>query len=90
MIVKALMNLLYSVFSLLTSPINIPGMPDQVRTVLATLFDYIATGIAIASNYFDLNYLFILFGIVVAVDAGILIYKFVMWILKKIPMLGIQ
>lgn len=90
MIVKALMNLLYNVFSLLTSPIKIPGMPEQVRTVLATLTDYIATGIAIASNYFDLNYLFMLFGIVVAVDAGILIYKFVMWILKKIPMLGIE
>ena len=31
-----------------------------------------------------------LFGIVVAIEVGIKIYHFVMWVLKKIPMLGVS
>lgn len=90
MIIESVLNIVYTVFSVLTTPISIPPMPDSVREVISSILGYITTGIAILSNYVDIQYLLVLYGIVLAVDVGIMIYHFVMWILKKIPMLAIE
>ena len=90
MIIETLMNVVYVLFELLTMPISIPGLPEGVRDVIAGALDYISVGVALLANYCDVGYLVTLFGLILAVDAGMLIYKFVMWIIKKIPMIGIQ
>lgn len=89
MIIKSLLDLLYNVFSALTSAISIPQLPDSVAGYLEDFLEYINLGIQILAVYTPLEYLLTLFGIVVAIEAGLLIYHFVMWVLKKIPMLGI-
>lgn len=90
MIINALLDVVYTLMSLLTAPISIPGMPEEVQVFVYKALEYIAMGIKLLANYTDLNYLFMLFGVIVAIDAGLLIYKFAMWIIKKIPMLGIS
>lgn len=90
MIIKALIELIIGVFRVLTLPISIPSMPDGVKEFIATALDYMTTGIAVLSNYCDINYLLVLFGVVIAVDVGISLYRLVMWVLRKIPMLGIE
>lgn len=90
MIIKGLLTLIYNVFKVLTIPISIPTMPDGVKEVIALSIDYLGEGVAILSNYVDMNYLLSLFGIIIAVDIGMLVYKLVMWVIKKIPMLGIE
>ncbi len=90
MIIKSLLNLLYNVFSALTSAISIPSLPDDVENYLNYFLDYLNLGLQILANYTPLNYLLTLFGIVVAIEVGLAIYHFVMWVLKKIPMLGIS
>lgn len=90
MIIKLLIDIIYGVFWTLTLPISIPSMPDEVKQVMATALDYITSGIGIVSQFFDLNYLFMLFGLIMIVDVGMLVYKLVMWVLRKIPMLGID
>ena len=90
MIVEALMNLLYGLLEWLTAPFNIPLLPPEVSEILRTVLDYLKVGFGILANYTHLDYLFTLFGIVLAFDAGLLGYKFVMWVLRKIPVLGIK
>ena len=90
MIIEALLNVVYGLFELLTMPISIPGLPEGVQTVISGAFEYISVGVALLANYCDVGYLVTLFGVIVAVDAGILIYKIVVWIIKKIPMIGIE
>ncbi len=90
MIIKMLLDVLYSVFSVLTAPINIPQFPAEVQTAIDTMLGYISAGVGILANYTHLGYLLTLFGLVIAVDIGIMLYHFVMWILKKIPMLSIR
>lgn len=90
MIIEALMQVVYRLFAILTSPINIPSLPDGVKTVMSDVLGYLETGIALLANYTDLEYLLVLFGLIIAVDVGILLYKLVMWILRKIPMLGMS
>lgn len=90
MIVLALMELVYGLFEILTSPISIPALPDDMVFILLTATNYLKIGASIIMNYTHYSYLITLLGIIIAVDAGLLIYKFVMWVIKKIPMLGIE
>lgn len=90
MIIKALMTLLYNVFSALTSAIHIPQLPDELHSFISDFMEYLQTGLQILAVYTHLEYLLVLIGIVVLIDAAMLIYHFVMWVLKKIPMLGIE
>lgn len=90
MIVKMLLDLLYSVFSLLTSPISIPPMPEQAMSYINDFFSYLTMGAGILANYTPFAYLMILLGVIISVDIGIMLYHFVMWIIKKIPMAGVS
>lgn len=90
MLIALLMDLVYGLFYILTSLIDIPDLPPSIENVLVTAFDYIRSGYDILANFFDLNYLFILFAIVLAVDAGIHIYHFIMFIIKKIPFFSVE
>lgn len=90
MIIEALMNLLLKLFGLLTSAINIPSLPTSVSTFMTDALSYIKTGLQLLAVYTNLEYLLILFGLIIAIDIGIAVYHFVMWVLKKIPMLGIS
>lgn len=90
MVIEALMNLLLKLFSVLTSAINIPALPEQVNTFMAEALGYIRTGVQLLGCFTNIEYLLILFGLIIAIDVGIAVYHFVMWVLKKIPMLGIS
>ncbi len=90
MIIEGLLNILYNVFSALTSAINIPSMPADVSSYISTFTSYIKTGLQILAVYTPLQYLLTLFGIVIAIELGLKIYHFVMWVIKKIPMLGVS
>lgn len=90
MILEALMGLMYGLLDWLTAPFNIPLLPQEISVVLQTVLDYLQVGFGILANYTHLDYLFVLYGIVLAFDGGLLAYKFVMWVLRKIPVLGIK
>ena len=90
MIVNALIDMLYGLIDMLTSGLSIPGLPPEVMEIASQVTEYLVMGLKFIANYTHLDYLLVLFGLVAAVDAGILIYKFVMWVVKKIPMAGIS
>lgn len=90
MIIEAVINVLYNIFKVLTSPINIDKLPPSVSDALAKALEYISAGFGIVGQFCHLTYLTVLFGLILAVDAGVMIYNIVMWVLKKIPFLGIE
>lgn len=90
MIVKALIGMLTGLIEWITSGLNIPGLPPEAAQVAAQVTQYLVTGLQIVANFTHLDYLLVLFGVVVAVDGGMLVYKFIMWVIRKIPMLGIE
>lgn len=89
MIIEMLLDLVYSLLSLLLV-FEIPGLPDGVQGYIDTAFEYITAGAGIVANYTPLEYLLTLLGILLLVDGALVLYHFVMWIIKKIPMLGIE
>lgn len=90
MIIELLLDGIYTVFSLLMSPINIPDLPDTVIENIQYYLEYLAVGKAILSAYTPIDYMLLLVGIAFAIEIGIMAYHLVMWVLKKIPMLGIE
>jgi len=57
------------------------GFPDEVSTAINTAWGY-ANGL---SFFFPVQTLLTLVVLVFAFEAGILIWKFINWVLKKIP-----
>lgn len=89
MIIEMLLDMIYNVISTLMI-LNIPDLPESVHGYIDTAFEYIVAGAGIVANYTPLDYLMVLFGVLLAIDAGILVYHLVMWIIKKIPFLGME
>lgn len=89
MIIEGLLTLLKNLLNVLLV-FKIPQLPTEVSGYIDTMFGYLETGASILANYTPLSYLITLFGIILAVDAAVLIYHFVMWIIRKIPMLGMS
>lgn len=90
MIIELLLSALYNLFSLLTTPINIPTLPTSIQNVLDMALGYISAGVGILANYTHIEYLLTLFGIIILIDVGLAVYKFVMWVIRKIPMINIS
>ena len=90
MIIDAVTSLIYAVFVVLTAPIQIPFFPDTVKIFIATALDYMTSGVGILSQFFDMEYLLLLMSLVMLVDVALLIYKVVMYIIRKIPFLNIE
>lgn len=86
MILQAILTFFYSTLGTYITLLDIPDLPRSVTRVLDTMMDYINSGIQIAANYLPLDLMVQLFGIILAVDIGIRLYHFVMWIIKKIPL----
>lgn len=89
MIIQALLEMVTWLMDTLII-FEIPSFPEQVYGYLDTAKEYLVVGGGIFANYAPMEYVVTLYGIILAVDAGILIYHLVMWIIKKVPFLGMQ
>lgn len=89
MIIETIMTCIKNVLNILLV-LEIPNLPSQVFDYVNTLFDYMVAGASILANYTPLSYLLVLFGVLLAVDTGLMLYKFVMWIIRKIPVASIS
>ena len=88
MIIQALIDMILNVFAVLTLPISIPGTPEEIKEVLLMAIEYITMGAKIVGNYCDMPYLLSLFVTITSIDIGIYVYKVIMWILRKVPFIG--
>lgn len=85
MLIELLMDLVFGLFSVLTLPIALPEIATDTMLVVMTGFAYMKTGLEILGNYVNLPYLGLLFGLVVSADVALLLYRLIMWIIRKIP-----
>lgn len=91
MIINALLNAVYKIFSVLFTPISIPSFPNDavssVNDILTTIFDNSESIIGLFIPWAVVN---ILLPIVIALELALPVYHLIMWILKKIPFLGVS
>ena len=90
MIIESIFNFFLSLFENLTSAINLPDLPPDVDYYMVEAFDLMQEGIYILNNIMDMKYFLSLAFIMIGIDVGIRVYHFIMWVIKKIPMLNIS
>ncbi len=89
MIIESLLTILFNVLDTLLA-FNIGSLPSGVSNVLSTVTSYMASGWALLNNWTHATYLASLFAVVLVVDGVILAFDLVMFIVKKIPFLGVS
>ncbi len=90
MILKMVLGLMQSILSFILGLLPLPDVPAWLVELTETILGYMKTGMGIVLFFF---FFFVVQG---ALDLVILIwtvvhtYKLVLWVLRKIPMLGIE
>ena len=90
MIIEALLNVIAGFLAVLLYPLQLAQLPDNIADIMVTLLGYLADGVAIVAAYTHFTFLVVLFEIVIAIDILYTLYIIVMWILRKIPFLGVS
>ena len=90
MIVDLIKKLLTFVIDTIFSVIDLPVVPDWLVNMINQVFGYMRQGMGIINFFCPLDRIAPAIDLFVAVWLVVHGYKIVMWVLKKIPMLGIE
>lgn len=91
MIIESICDLFIKFFTGLLKFINIPQIPaDVLAQVNSTIDTIIERGAELLDLFVPFNIAKVLLLIVLAIEAGVEIYHFVMWVIRKIPMAGMS
>lgn len=90
MLIQTVLNLIAGLFRLLLLPFRVANISNDLQAKILLVIDYLADGAAVVQSYTDFSFLLFLLGFCVTVEVLDNGYHFVMWILRKIPFLGID
>lgn len=90
MIIEAILNLLKVLIFTVFGWINIPQFPESITTSLNSFLDLIFNNISLLGFFIRGSTIKIVIPILIILINFDKVYKFTMWILKKIPMLNIK
>lgn len=90
MLIDLLLTGIYGFLNFALGSVNLPAFPDEFMGYVDTAVEYLQIGLTILGNYVDLNYVKLLVEMFIALWLSFELYKFVMWILRKIPILNIK
>lgn len=88
--INLLMDFVYAIMYVVTGPIGSVRLPPEVLQYVTVALDYMAEGAVVLSQFVDMGYLLVLWMIVLEIDLGILTFRALMWVLRKIPLLGMS
>lgn len=90
MVINGLLTALFNLFEFLTRPIDIPDIPPDIDTIVNTALGYIRSGFDYMRFWTHWDFLLILLGICLVIGTAVRLYGLVMWVLRKLPFLGIE
>lgn len=90
MILESVFNLFKTALFALFSFINIPDLPPEISSVVIRIMAYLNAGFRFVLYFFDVNVLIGLLPFVIILINFDHVYKLVMFVVRKIPFLGIK
>ena len=90
MIIEGLLNLFVGLLEVVFSWVNVPELPESVSSVIDELFGYLSGSVGLLSIFIDFSMVRILLPVLVIVIKFDEAWKLTMFILRKIPFLGIK
>lgn len=90
MIIVALLEVVINLLNLLLSPFPaVPAFPEEVSSFLSTMVEYLTSGMSILYAFTYGTVLRLLLSTLVNGYIFCSVWKFIMWIIRKIPFLNI-
>ena len=90
MIVKGILELFYALITIVFGWINLPNFPDSVLSVIDEFVNILTGAVGLLGVFVDMNVLRILIPVLLIVINFEHLYNLTMYILRKIPFLGIK
>lgn len=91
MIIESICDLFIRFFTALLNGINIPQIPDDILlNVTSTLDTIIQRGSELIDLFLPYDIAKTLLLIVICIEVATHIYHFIMWVIRKIPMVGMS
>ena len=91
MIIKGLFNLIYAFLNVVLTPFQIvPNVPSLFRTIVNYFIDFIMAPVRILLFLTDVNFVKVAIPLVIVIINMEHIWDGIMWVLKKLPFVGIE
>lgn len=87
--IKLVMGFLSWILSPILDVLNFPAVPSELQSIIDTLFQYMADGMGIFNFFCPLAMIRPALAVLVAVWAVDHGYHIVMWVLRKLPFVGV-
>lgn len=90
MIIEFILDLLLDLLTFIFSPVSIPALPAEVSDIFEQFKDVLIGGVGFVGVFVDLEVLRALIPVVLAIANFDKIWPLIMFVLRKIPFLGIE
>lgn len=90
MIIQGLLSVVSTLIHLLFGFVNIPAMPEAIETSVDYVFDLLFNGVQFLGFVMHWEVVKVCLPVLLAVLLFEDVYYLVMWILRKLPFLGIE
>ncbi|MDO4261338.1 MAG: hypothetical protein Q4C82_04610 [Eubacteriales bacterium] len=90
MIIKGLFSLIIALLNIVFGWVSLPAMPEAVDTAFQTLLSYIEAGIGFVWLIVPREMVLVVVPVILVLSNFDKLYSVVMWVLRKIPFLGIE
>lgn len=89
LIIESVLNLFASALKLIFGWINFPDLPIEISSIIDQVFQYMQSAMGLVFLFVPMPLVRILLPLVVVVANFDKVYKLVMFVIRKIPFLGI-
>lgn len=90
MIIKGILELFFSLLQIVFSPIALPQLPAKASSYLDQFIDWILGGYNVIGMFIDLGMVKTLIPIVIVIANLDKVWSFIMFILRKVPFIGVE
>lgn len=90
MIIKGLFSLIISLLNIVFGWVNLPAMPQAVDDAFNLLLSYMGAGIGFVWLIVPREMVLVVVPVILVLSNFDKLYTVVMWVLRKIPFLGIE
>lgn len=90
MIIEGIMNLILTLLQTVFAPLELPDLPASIQSVIDEFIAILTGAVGLFSVFFRMSTVKILVPLVIAIANFDKLYSLIMYILRKIPFLGIE
>lgn len=90
MIIKGLFELILGLLKIVFAPINLPDLPAGIQSVLDELLEVLTGAVGLFAVFVDMNVVKWIIPLVIVIANFEKVWSLIMFVLRKIPFLGIE